>query len=339
GRCDEQTVLDLKFSFFCVQEIQKCDLPNLMISRNSGCRPICTVNFWHPKCCPGFYGRDCLECPGGVHSLCSKRGKCDDGHLGNGTCTCEAGFKGTACELCSDGFYGPNCKACNCSVHGSCDDGIHGTGLCFCEEGWTGERCDVPIPAVLEAKCSQKGEKVSCTCLQGYSGDGFTCLPVDPCASGDNGGCHEHAICTMTAPGKKKCTCKDNYIGDGVTCELKQLPISRCLQDNGQCHPDAKCTDLHFEGTAGDGPDSELASGEIDQFGAELLKVEWEADLLVIRLLSYMCFQSRFNAWCVSLPLGQRSVQTELHSSPTELQGRGRHPGYIHSALLRSTGQ
>lgn len=51
-----------------------------------------------------------LECPGGVHSLCSKRGKCDDGHLGNGTCTCEAGFKGTACELCSDGFYGPNCK-------------------------------------------------------------------------------------------------------------------------------------------------------------------------------------------------------------------------------------
>ncbi|XP_015254887.1 PREDICTED: stabilin-2 [Cyprinodon variegatus] len=305
GRCDEQTVLDLKMG--CVtcsrsgarcpkgtieKEIQKCDLPNLMISRNSGCRPICTVNFWHPKCCPGFYGRDCLECPGGVHSLCSKRGKCDDGHLGNGTCTCEAGFKGTACELCSDGFYGPNCKACNCSVHGSCDDGIHGTGLCFCEEGWTGERCDVQTEVfqcsppcspkavcqenntcvcrpfhvgdgltcklvdickiwnggcAKEAKCSQKGEKVSCTCLQGYSGDGFTCLPVDPCASGDNGGCHEHAICTMTAPGKKKCTCKDNYIGDGVTCELKQLPISRCLQDNGQCHPDAKCTDLHFE--------------------------------------------------------------------------------------------
>lgn len=36
-------------------------------------------------------------------------------------------------------------------------------------------------------------------------------------------------------------------MGDGVTCEVKQLPISRCLQDNGGCHPDAKCTDLHFE--------------------------------------------------------------------------------------------
>lgn len=50
--------------------------------------------------------------------------------------------------------------------------------------------------------------------------------------------------------GKKTCTCKDNYIGDGVTCEVKELPINRCLQDNGLCHQDAKCTDLHFEGMA-----------------------------------------------------------------------------------------
>ncbi|XP_036005270.1 stabilin-2 [Fundulus heteroclitus] len=304
GRCDEQTVLDLKMNCgpctrsVCPRgtvkkEVQNCDLPSLFISKNSGCRPICTVNFWNPKCCPGFYGRDCLVCPGGAHRPCSNRGNCDDGHLGNGTCTCHAGFDGTACEMCSSGFYGPSCKACNCSTHGSCDDGLRGTGLCFCEEGWTGERCHVQQTELFqcsppcspkavcqenntcvcrlfhvgdgrtctvvdmckiwnggcarEAKCSQKGGKVNCTCPQGYSGDGFTCLPVDPCASGDNGGCHEHATCTMTAPGKRRCTCKDSYVGDGVTCDVKQLPVSRCLQDNGQCHPDAKCTDLHFE--------------------------------------------------------------------------------------------
>uniref|UniRef100_A0A3B3XHF2 Stabilin 2 n=1 Tax=Poecilia mexicana TaxID=48701 RepID=A0A3B3XHF2_9TELE len=233
-----------------------CDLPNLLVSKNSGCQLTCTINFWHPKCCSGFYGRDCL-CPGGVQSLCSKRGKCDDGHLGSGTCTCDTGFKGTACEMCRDGFYS---QSCNCSDHGSCDDGLRGTGLCFCEEGWTGVRCDIQVVDLCkiwnggcakEAKCSQKEEKVSCTCPQGHSGDGFTCLPVDPCASGDNGGCSEHATCTMTAPGKKRCTCKDNYMGDGVSCELKQLPISRCLLDNGGCHPDAKCTDLHFEATLG----------------------------------------------------------------------------------------
>lgn len=49
-------------------------------------------------------------CPGGVGSPCSNRGKCDDGHLGNGTCTCDTGFGGVACELCNDGFYGATCK-------------------------------------------------------------------------------------------------------------------------------------------------------------------------------------------------------------------------------------
>uniref|UniRef100_A0A673BJX9 Stabilin 2 n=1 Tax=Sphaeramia orbicularis TaxID=375764 RepID=A0A673BJX9_9TELE len=265
GRCDEQSTFELQMSCgVCssaasrcprgskVKEVQRCDLPTMFVTRNSGCRSTCTVNFWQPKCCPGYYGRDCLVCPGGVGSPCNNRGKCDDGHLGNGTCTCNAGFGGVACELCNKGFYGPTCKACNCSEHGSCDDGRRGTGSCFCEAGWTGERlvdmCQVwNGGCAKDAKCSQKGEQVSCTCPKGYTGDGYVCLPIDPCADGNNGGCHEHAICTLTAPGKRKCSCKDKYIGDGVTCDVKQLPISRCLQDNGLCHQDAKCTDLHFE--------------------------------------------------------------------------------------------
>lgn len=48
--------------------------------------------------------------------------------------------------------------------------------------------------------------------------------------------------------GKRKCECKDNYVGDGINCEAKVLPVNRCLQDNGQCHSDAQCTDLHYEG-------------------------------------------------------------------------------------------
>ncbi|XP_062239185.1 stabilin-2 isoform X1 [Platichthys flesus] len=306
GRCDEQTSFELRMSCgVCtssasrcpkgskLKEIQKCDLPSMFVTRNSGCLSVCTVNFWQPKCCPGYHGRDCLACPGGVGSSCSNHGKCDDGHLGNGTCTCDAGFGGVACEQCSDGFYGPTCKACSCSAHGPCDEGRKGTGACLCEAGWSGERCDTeqshvsvcsppcsPKAVCTEnstcvcrpfyegdgftctvaamcgvwnggcakgAKCSQIGEVVTCTCPKGHSGDGFTCQPVDPCVSGDNGGCHEHATCIMTAPGKKKCSCKDNYIGDGVTCEVRQLPISRCLQGNGRCHQDAKCTDLHFE--------------------------------------------------------------------------------------------
>ncbi|KAJ0056918.1 hypothetical protein NL108_000721, partial [Boleophthalmus pectinirostris] len=289
GRCDKQGTFDHTVS--C--ETQKCDLPTHYVTKNSGCRSVCTITFWRPKCCLSYFGRDCLACPGGEGSTCSNQGKCDDGHLGNGTCTCNPGFDGVACELCSKGFYGPTCKVCNCTEHGSCDDGRKGTGLCFCEEGWTGERCETQLAEVYTcsppcspkavcqmnnscvcrpfhegdgftcaivamcqiwnggcaqtAKCSQKGDQVSCTCLKGYSGDGYFCQPIDPCAAEDNGKCHEHATCTMTAPGKRRCSCKNNYIGDGITCELKQLPISRCVQNNGQCHRNAKCTDLHFE--------------------------------------------------------------------------------------------
>uniref|UniRef100_A0A8C2PQW4 Stabilin 2 n=1 Tax=Cyprinus carpio TaxID=7962 RepID=A0A8C2PQW4_CYPCA len=292
GRCDYKHTIDFTVSLSEVQK-QKCVLPDLLMSGISGCQSTCTVVVWKPKCCSGYYGRDCLACPGGPGSPCSNNGKCDEDHLGNGTCTCDAGFTGVACELCVDGHFGPDCKACNCTEHGSCDEGPKGTGSCFCEQGWTGPRCenklaDGPVcnPACHEkgvcmknnncvckpfyegdgitctvanmckywnggcskdAKCSQKGEKVSCTCFKGFSGDGFECSPVDPCADGENGGCHEHATCTMTGAGKRKCECKDNYIGDGIDCEAKQLPVNRCLQDNGQCHSDAQCTDLHYE--------------------------------------------------------------------------------------------
>ncbi|XP_016412871.1 stabilin-2-like [Sinocyclocheilus rhinocerous] len=306
GRCDYKHTIDFTLACrYCGRAIldcplgskpkseQKCVRPNSLLSRDSGCQSTCTVVIWKPKCCSGYYGRDCLACPGGPVSPCSDHGKCDEDHLGNGTCTCDAGFTGVACELCVDGHFGPDCKACNCTEHGSCDEGPKGTGSCFCEEGWTGLRCenklaDGPVcnPACHEkgvcmenntcvckpfyegdgitctaanmckywnggcskdAKCSQKGEKVSCTCLKGFSGDGFVCTPVDPCADGENSGCHEHATCTMTGAGKRKCECKDNYIGDGIDCEAKQLPVNRCLQDNGQCHSDAQCTDLHYE--------------------------------------------------------------------------------------------
>ncbi|XP_035257311.1 stabilin-2 isoform X1 [Anguilla anguilla] len=275
-----------------LKEKKKCDLA---MAKMAGCQAVCTVVFWRSKCCGGFHGRDCLACPGGPKSVCSKHGKCDEGHFGTGNCTCDAGFQGVACELCDPGRYGPSCQACNCSEHGSCQEGRKGTGSCFCEQGWTGKRCESPLvvqpvcsPAcspdavckenntceckpfyegdgltctladlcaqlnggcAAESRCTQKGVKVTCVCPRGHSGDGYVCLPIDPCAADDNGGCHEHATCSMTGPGKRKCECKTGYIGDGVNCDVRDLPINRCAQGNGQCHSDAQCTDLHFEDT------------------------------------------------------------------------------------------
>ncbi|XP_034530059.1 stabilin-2 [Notolabrus celidotus] len=211
GHCAQQTTLDLELT--CGQcshpasrcpkgaklkEIAKCDLPMVYVTKNSGCRSVCTVSFLKPKCCQGYYGRDCLACPGSSSSPCSNRGKCDDGHLGNGTCTCEVGFGGVACERCSDGFYGGSCKACICSEHGSCDQGRKGTGACFCEAGWTGGSCETPQAEVLECSpsCSPKAvcqQNNTCVCRPFYEGDGFTCtedpkgIPSDPDLPPDHG--------------------------------------------------------------------------------------------------------------------------------------------------------
>ncbi|TSK13306.1 Stabilin-2 [Bagarius yarrelli] len=281
GRCDKKDTVDITTT-------QPCYLARHSLYVNSGCQSVCSMIVWKPRCCPGYYGRDCLSCPGGPGAPCSNHGQCDEGLLGNGTCTCNAGFQGVACELCTDGHFGPECKECNCTEHGTCNEGREGTGSCFCDEGWAGLQSDGPVclPACHKkavctenntcvckpfyegdgitckvtdmckfwnggcsknAKCTQKGEKVNCTCLIDFSGDGYVCSPVDPCIGENNGGCDEHALCTMTGPGKRKCECKTNYVGDGLTCELKVLPVNRCMLDNGQCHFDAQCTDLHYE--------------------------------------------------------------------------------------------
>ncbi|XP_036616197.1 stabilin-2 isoform X1 [Trichosurus vulpecula] len=306
GRCDNFIIFNISGNCGSCYNIPRCPtwskpkgvkqkcIYDLPFRRNlEGCQQKCTMVMRLPKCCKGYFGRDCQACPGGPTTPCNNRGVCIDEYFGGGECKCNTGFNGTACELCWPGRYGPDCKSCECSEHGTCNDGITGSGDCFCEAGWTGRFCDTQLAllpvctppcskyatckengtcecnlhyegdgitcTVVDyckqnnggcskvAKCSQVGMVVTCNCQKGYKGDGHICTAVDPCADGLNGGCHEHAVCTMTGPGKHRCECKSHYVGDGLDCVVEQLPIDRCLQDNGQCHADANCADLHFQ--------------------------------------------------------------------------------------------
>ncbi|KAM3927008.1 stabilin-2 [Leptodactylus fuscus] len=194
------------------------------------------------SCMPGRYGPNCKSCD------CTDKGQCDEGISGTGECACDKGWTGKRCETqqvlppvctppCSSNAVCKKDNACECKKFYE-GDGRTCTVVNLCQPNNGG--CDT------NAKCSQSGVKVTCSCLKGYSGDGKVCMAINPCTDGLNGGCHEHAICTMTGPNKRKCECKDQYVGDGVDCELKTLPIDRCLQKNGQCHSDALCADLHF---------------------------------------------------------------------------------------------
>uniref|UniRef100_A0A8D0G4I7 Stabilin 2 n=1 Tax=Sphenodon punctatus TaxID=8508 RepID=A0A8D0G4I7_SPHPU len=193
-------------------------------------------------CPPRRYGSDCKPCE------CTNNGQCDEGHTGSGQCFCETGWTGRLCDTKLD--LPPVCSP-NCSVHAVCNE----NSTCQCKPYYKGDGLTCTVVDLCSqnnggchqhARCSQYGVKTNCTCNKGYKGDGHTCVAINPCADGLNGGCHEHAICTMTAPDKRKCECKDNYIGDGIDCSVKQLPIDRCLQDNGQCHADANCSIFLF---------------------------------------------------------------------------------------------
>uniref|UniRef100_A0A8D2NCU3 Stabilin 2 n=1 Tax=Zonotrichia albicollis TaxID=44394 RepID=A0A8D2NCU3_ZONAL len=196
-------------------------------------------------CLPGRYGFTCRACE------CKNNGQCDEGYSGTGRCFCETGWTGRLCEtkLALPPVCSPSCSPnAICTENNTCQckplydgDGITCTAAELCKQNNGG--CH------KAAECTQHGVKVFCSCQKGYKGDGFTCLPINPCADGFNGGCHEHAICIVTGPGRRRCECKSSFIGDGLNCSVMQLPLDRCLQENGQCHPDAACADLHFQDT------------------------------------------------------------------------------------------
>uniref|UniRef100_A0A8C0ZCR6 Stabilin 2 n=1 Tax=Cyanistes caeruleus TaxID=156563 RepID=A0A8C0ZCR6_CYACU len=197
-------------------------------------------------CLPGRYGFTCRPCE------CKNNGQCDEGYSGTGRCFCETGWTGRLCPAFPAALP-PVCSP-SCSANAVCTE----NNTCQCKPLYNGDGITCTAEELCKqnnggchkaAVCTQHGVKVFCSCQKGYKGDGFTCLPINPCADGFNGGCHEHAICIVIGPDRRKCECKNNFIGDGLNCSVMQLPLDRCLQDNGQCHPDADCADLHFQDT------------------------------------------------------------------------------------------
>ncbi|XP_072181396.1 stabilin-2-like [Diadema setosum] len=204
-----------------------------------GCHARCNFTSTRPLCCPGYYGPNCLECPGGPTHPCSNHGNCLDGMEGSGKCRCNEGYTGTACEKCSPGRYGPLCKECRCAESSIC---LRQTGECFCPANRTGLLCDTPLdtPPSCTPTCHQNAvcrPGNICQCLPQYHGDGYSCIVTNQCFH-DNGGCSVHASCSHDASSlDATCECHDGYYGDGTVC----LPVNLCMENNGGCHPNASC--------------------------------------------------------------------------------------------------
>ncbi|EPY84643.1 stabilin-1 [Camelus ferus] len=194
----------------------------------SGCSLECWQDVVQKACCPGYWGSQCYECPGGADTPCNGHGTCLDGIDRNGTCVCQENFSGSACQECRDpNRFGPDCQSvCSC-VHGMCRHGPLGDGSCLCFAGYTGPRCDQEAP--------------TCSCLPGYTQQGSECRgksmiesPVGPAQAPDPcqpSPCSPLAQCSVSPRGQAQCHCPENYHGDGTVC----LPQDPCTTNNGGC--------------------------------------------------------------------------------------------------------
>eukprot|EP00058_Branchiostoma_floridae_P006421 XP_002591909.1 hypothetical protein BRAFLDRAFT_99375 [Branchiostoma floridae] len=67
-------------------------------------------------------------------------------------------------------------------------------------------------PCHAHANCTNTDGSFTCTCKEGYDGDGFTCK--ERCGQT----CGENAECRNTGGSTYECTCNDGFEGDGLNC-------------------------------------------------------------------------------------------------------------------------
>ncbi|EDO39470.1 predicted protein [Nematostella vectensis] len=89
------------------------------------------------------------------------------------------------------------------------------------------------------AACHFKGPgKHSCTCVEGYTGDGTVCTVIDPCQT-SNGGCPSNSsVCNFLGPNKGNCSCLPGFenFQDGAGCSMVDL-----CKGGGGCDINANC--------------------------------------------------------------------------------------------------
>ncbi|XP_078695151.1 uncharacterized protein LOC144924079 isoform X4 [Branchiostoma floridae x Branchiostoma belcheri] len=216
---------------------QSCTDVNECLQGSHSCHAnaICsnTEGSYTCTCQDGFAGdgqscTDVNECLQGSHS-CHANAICSNTE-GSYNCTCQDGFAGDG-QSCDPECHFP--FTYGGITYNSCTNVDHHRPWCSFTAVYQGrwKNCD-DVNECLQgshschanAICSNTEGSYTCTCQDGFAGDGQSCTDIDECASGVHS-CHSDASCTNT-PGGFNCTCKPGYQGCGQTCtdvDLKTL--------------------------------------------------------------------------------------------------------------------
>lgn len=178
-------------------------------------------------------------------SVCHADAECTV-ELGVATCTCLPGYQDTSGNgsVCNDI---DECATNNddCDDRAVCANTV-GSYTCTCGDGYDGDgsmcfdidECTEDGVCDANATCRNYDGAYDCECNDGYVGDGLACADADECADGSHE-CHVDATCSNTV-GSYQCTCAPGYAGDGITCN----DLNECLLGVDMCTGISNCSNL-----------------------------------------------------------------------------------------------
>ncbi|KAM5199153.1 uromodulin [Hipposideros larvatus] len=92
------------------------------------------------------------------------------------------------------------------------------------------------------ATCMEEGALTTCSCHEGFTGDGLDCVDLDECANPEAHNCSSDSSC-VNIPGSYVCACAQGF---RLTPELGCTDVDECAEPElSGCHPLASCTNGH----------------------------------------------------------------------------------------------